>query len=112
MAWQKIEEAIQSINNRIEIDLYDFNELTEKSITVLGQAFNNIMYNRRLSVLTALVKEHKAKQLLKGKADIFTESYNEIFGETFREYLCSNLKTKQKYQEEGPPASSGRGGGR
>ena len=45
------------------------------------------------------MKKHKAKQLLKEKADIFTESYKELFGKTFRENWCSNLKTKQKYQE-------------
>ena len=33
------------------------------------------MYNRRLSVLTALMKEGKVKQLLKEKAKIFSESY-------------------------------------
>ena len=29
--WQNIEETTQSINNRIEIDSYEFKELTEQS---------------------------------------------------------------------------------
>ena len=54
--------------------MFIYKELTKQSIIVLGQVFNNIMYNRRLSVLTASMKGHKAKQLLKGKADKATEN--------------------------------------
>ena len=32
---------------------------------ILGQIFNNLTYNRRLSVIKALMKEHKSKQVLK-----------------------------------------------
>ena len=34
---------------------------------MLGKVFNNNKYNRRLSVLNALMKEHKFKQMLKEK---------------------------------------------
>ena len=57
------------------------------------------MHNRRLSVLSALMKKHKAKQLLKEKTDIFSENYKQLFGETFHEDWCSDLKTKQRYQQ-------------
>ena len=66
---------------------------------MLGQVFNNITYNRRLSVLNVLMKEHKSKQMLKEKASIFSESHKELFGQNFREDWCTNLKTKHKYQE-------------
>ena len=66
---------------------------------MLGQVFNNITSNRRVSVLNALMKEHKSKQMLKEKANISSESYKELLGQNFREDWCSNLKTKQKYQE-------------
>ena len=32
---------------------------------ILGQIFNNLTYNRRLSVIKTLMKEHKSKQVLK-----------------------------------------------
>ena len=101
---------------------------------MLGQVLNNITYNRRLSVLNALMKEQKSKQMLKQNASILSESHKELLGQNFREDWCTNLKTKQKYQEVlrkdtkstpktfsknrppfrgGPSASSyGRGGGR
>ena len=99
---------------------------------MLGQVFNNVKYNRRLSVLNALMNEHEFKQMLKEKASIFSESHKELFGQNFREDWCTSLKTKQKYQEilpketkstlttfnrnrppfrGGPPASYGRGDG-
>ena len=131
--WQKIEDSTQCKTDRVEIDLGEFKELTEQSIMMLGQVFNNITYNRRLSVLNALMKGCKSKQMLKEKASIFSESHKELFGQNFREDWCTNLKTKQKYQEvlrketkstpttfsknrppfrRDPPASSyGRGGG-
>ena len=51
---QKIEDSTQCKTDRVEIDLGEFKELTEQSIMILGQVFNNIMYNRRLSALKAL----------------------------------------------------------
>ena len=48
--WQKIEDSTQYKTDRVEIDLCEFKEVTEQSITMFGQVFDNI-YNRRLSVL-------------------------------------------------------------
>ena len=66
---------------------------------MLGQVFNNITYNRGLSVLNALMKECKSKQMLKEKASIFSGVHKELFGQNNREDWCTNLKNKQKYQE-------------
>ena len=97
--YQKIEEATTSHSDKVEFDLQEFREWTEQSVILLGQVFNNINYNRRLLVLCALMKEHKAKLLLKEKAELLSESYSELFGKNFRDDWCANLKTKQKYQE-------------
>ena len=77
----------------------EFKDLTEQSIMMLGQVLNNITYNRRLSVLNAFMKEHKSKQMLKEKANIFSESHEKLFGQNFRQDWCTNPKTKQKFQE-------------
>ena len=66
---------------------------------MLGQVFNNLTYNRRLSVINALMKEHKSKQVLKEKASIFSKSHAELFGLNFREDWCINLKNKKKCQD-------------
>ena len=78
--WQKIKDSTQCKTYKVEIDLCQFKELTEQSIIMLGQVFNNVTYNRRLSVLNALMKEHKSKQMLKEKAGILSESHKKLFG--------------------------------
>ena len=132
--FDNFKDSTQHKTDRVEIDLGEFKHFTEQSIMMLGQVFNNIRYNRRLSVLNALMKEDKSsKQVLKEKSSIFSESHKELFGQNVGEDWCTNLQTKQKYQEvlheetnstptsfsrnrspfrENPPASSyGRGGG-
>ena len=59
--WQKVEDSTQCKTDSVEIDLGEFKELTEQSIMILEKVFNNITYNRCLSVLNALMKEHKSK---------------------------------------------------
>ena len=97
--WQKIEDSTQFRTDRVEIDLCEFKKLSEQSIAMLGQVFNKITYNKRLSVLNALMNQHKSKQMLKEKASIFSESHKELFGQNFRGDWGCSLKTKQKYQE-------------
>ena len=58
--WQKIEDSTQCKTDRVDTDLGEFEELTEQSIMMLGQVFNNITYHSRLSVLNVLMKEHKS----------------------------------------------------
>ena len=77
----------------------EFKELTEQSITMLRQVFNNTRDNRLLSVLNALIKKHEYKQMLKENTSIFFQSHKELFGQNFRQDWFTNLKTKQKYQE-------------
>ena len=61
--WQNIENSTQCKTDRVKIDLCEFKELTEQSVMMLGQVFNNVTYDRRSSVLKALMKEHKSKQM-------------------------------------------------
>ena len=58
--WQKIEDFTQCKTDRVDTDLGEFEKLTEQSIMMLGQVFNNITYHSRLSVLNVLMKEHKS----------------------------------------------------
>ena len=70
--YQKIEEATTSQSDKVEFDLQEFREW----------AFNNISYNRRLLVLYAFMKEHKAKLLLKEKATSYPKVIKSYLGRT------------------------------
>ena len=94
--WQLTKTATDSNSNQAEFNLEDFKNLTEQIIVRLGQSFYHINYNRRLAVLTSIIKNRKAKKLLKDKAEIFSESYNDLFGGSFKEDWCSSLKVKRK----------------
>ena len=60
--WQKIEDSTQHKTDRIETDLCEFKEVTEQSITMFGQVFDNI-YNRRLSVLNVEKRYNSAGEI-------------------------------------------------
>ena len=51
---QKFEDSTQCKTDRVEIDLWEFKEFAEQSITMLGQMFNIITHNRHLSALKVL----------------------------------------------------------
>ena len=51
---QKFEDSTQCKTDRVEIDLWEFKKFAEQSITMLGQMFNIITHNRRLSALNPL----------------------------------------------------------
>ena len=55
--WQKIKDSTQCKTDRVKIGFQKFEKLTEQSITMLEKVLNNITYDRRLSVLEALMKE-------------------------------------------------------
>ena len=52
----KIENSVQCQTDRVEINVHEFERLTEQSIMMLRQVFINVTYNRRLSVLNASMK--------------------------------------------------------
>ena len=90
--WQKIEDSTHCKTDRVEIDLGEFKELTEQSVMMLGQVFNNITYNRRLSVLNALIKEHKSKQMSKRKQASSLKAIKSCLGRTSKRIGVLTLK--------------------
>jgi len=104
----------------------DINEYVEQTITMLGQAYNNISYQRRIQSLSCIMNDTQAKQTLKDKAHIL-DDHNDLFGERFKNDWYQTMKTKQKCQEvlqkesgrgrykqpfrTGPPSQRARGSG-
>ena len=107
----------------------------EQTITLLGQAVNAIVYQRRLSALTSIFNDRKkAKELLSDKKEMMDEDKDRLFGSKFEESVVKTQKTKVKTKEligaassssrtntsnrstrpfrGGPPPRGSRGGGR
>ena len=89
--------STQCRTDRVEKDLCEFKELTEQSHTMFGQVFSNITYNRCLSVINALMKEHNLNKCYKRKLVSSLRAIKSCLN--FREDGCTSFKTKQKYQE-------------
>ena len=55
-----IKTATDSNSSQDKLNQQDFKNLAEQTVVMLGQSFHHVN-NRRLSVLTSIIKEHKAK---------------------------------------------------
>jgi len=124
--WSLIDEALTSNLEKVEVTMEDINEYVEQTITMLGQAYNNISYQRRIQSLSCIMNDTQAKQTLKDKAHIL-DDHNDLFGERFKNDWYQTMKTKQKCQEvlqkesgrgrykqpfrTGPPSQRARGSG-
>jgi len=97
--WSLIDDVFNSNAETVEVTMEEVNEFVEQSITMLGQAFNNISYQRRIQSLSCLLNDHQGKQMLKEKHEFFSSSQKELFGDKFQNDWYQTLKTKQKCQE-------------
>ena len=110
--WLVFQEALRSNDGVCDIPMEDLNELIEQSITLLGVVNTNLTYQRRVNVLSHLMKENTAKQTIKEKKELLTEMDVDLFGQRFKDDWCTSLKTKEKYSEllrkELKPANRGK----
>ena len=127
--WHTLENASNSEEQKVELSIDDFRVIIEQSITLTGQLFNSLTYQRRLNVLQSITtKDSKAKQLLRDKASLLESNGKHLFGSNFEEDIIKTLKSKKKCEEllkkhwspqtnqkpfqKGPPQQNRGGGGR
>ena len=96
--WLTLENAMSTKRQKVEITLEDLKEYTEQTVILIGQVYNSMSYQRRLNALSTMMKEAKAKEVLKDKSDMFT-SNDELFGEKFKDDWTKTMKSKKKYKE-------------
>ena len=72
----------------------------DKSVLLLGQAFQASTYHRRFNALSAMVKDNrKIKDILKEKGDLLQTEHKKLFGEKFQTYITDTVKLRQKSEE-------------
>ena len=69
--WLVLQNALLTNEEQVQVSMEDLNQLTEQSILLLGQVHNTVTHNRRINVLSNVMKESKVKQLLKDKEKFF-----------------------------------------
>ena len=60
----------------------------DKTVLLLGQAFQAATYHCRFSALSLVMKNHQTlKEILKEKADLLSGEYRMLFGDKFQHYM-------------------------
>ena len=68
--WVDLEKSKHSKIERVSVSFSDLIYLTEQAVLFMGQNSNTISNPRRLSILSSLMNQPKAKSMLKRKAAI------------------------------------------
>ena len=72
----------------------------DKTVLLLGQAFQAATYHRRFNDLSSVMKDHrKLKRTLKETADLLSGEHRMLFGDKFQHYIMETVKTCQKSEE-------------
>ena len=81
----------------------------DKTVLLLGQAFQAATYHRRFNDLSSVMKDHrKLKRTLKEKADLLSGEHQMLFGDKFQHYITETVKTCQKSEELFKSVSKGK----
>ena len=69
----------------------------DKTVLLLGQAFQAVNYHRRFNALSSVMKDHrKLKETLKKKAYSLSREHRMLFGDKIQHYITETVKTGQK----------------
>ena len=97
-------EGFENIKNApddtVLVPVEDHIKLIEQTVLLLGQAWNSILYSRRLQILKSLIKDpKKAKNILKQKADFLQNGDQNLFGQKFRSHVVETERSKKRTLE-------------
>ncbi|MCG7869238.1 MAG: hypothetical protein JAY74_23060 [Candidatus Thiodiazotropha taylori] len=97
--WVDLDDIRAGRTTGENLDPFDWLNVIEKSITLLGQAFSTTTYHRRMNVLYNLTKDVKrAKRLLKTNAEDLSKG-DKLFGKRFYKALSKASKIRKKSKE-------------
>ena len=100
--WNGSKDIKNAPDDTVPVPAQDPFKLIEQIVLLLGQAWNSILYSRRLQILKTLMKDpKKAKNILKEKADLLQKGDQNLFGKKFRSHIveteCSKKRTLEVF---------------
>ena len=122
-------KALEDVKNdpTLTLSLEEVATNMDKTVLLLGQAFQAATCHHRFNALSSVMKDHrKLKETLKEKADLLSGEHRMLFGDKFQHYITETVKTRQKSEElfksmskgksqpfrQGPPPQKSSSGGR
>ena len=82
----RVWKALEDIKNdpTLTLSLEEVATNMDKTVLLLGQAFQAATYHRRFNALSSVMKDHrKLKETLKEKADLLSGEHRMLFGDKF-----------------------------
>ena len=83
----------------VQLDLNELIQYLERSMILVGQAFNVVTYNWRLKVLSAVQDKQKAKNIIKDQAERLEKPSVDLFGRVLRDHVKETAKVKRECKE-------------
>ena len=99
--WKGLEDIKRKgFEETVSVPIEEYIKSVEQSAFLLGQAFSNITYGRRLNILKPLIKDReKAKHILKEKASLLQKKDDKLFGKKFPSHIDDNGQSKRRALE-------------
>ena len=93
--WKGLEDIKNAPNFTASVLVEDHTNLVEQTLLPLGQASNSTLYSQRLQILKTLIKDQKAKSILKEKADLLQITNQNLFGKKFQSHVVETERSKK-----------------
>ena len=95
--WKGLGDTKNAPNDLVPVPVEDQIKLIKKTVFLLGQASNSILYSQRFQILKILIKHpKKAKNILNEKADLLQKGDQNIFGKNFRSHVVETEHSKKR----------------
>ena len=93
--WKGLEDIKNAPDFTVSVLVEDHINLVEQTLLLLGQVSNSILYSQLLQILKTLIKDQKAKSILKEKADLLQITYQNLFGKKLRSHVAETERSKK-----------------
>jgi len=102
-------EEDEATSDEMREGMANASTLYEKTVTLIGQTVNNLLYQRRYNVLSGIFNDKKrAKSMIKEHKSLIDHDDTYLFGEKFEEKVVKTqkmkLKTKQLLKDNQQPS--------
>ena len=86
--WKGLEDIKNAPDFTVSVLVEDHINLVEQTLLLLGQASNSILYSQRLQILKTLIKDQKAKSILKEKSRFTPNNRSKSFWQKVQIACC------------------------
>ena len=98
----RVWKALENVKNdpTLTLSLEEVATNMDKTVLLLGQAFQAATYHRRFNVLSSVMRDYrKLKETLKENTDLLSGEHRMLFENKLKHYITQTVRTRQKSEE-------------